>query len=148
MLQCIMGMLKLHIEQLAIYTERVKGIEEEGELKKIQWTKDDVWSAAKRRQDDEERYWIELRRKQEGIKNAQEEEEEKQIVHRNIDRICGDILNSQSRKRTPSITMTDADEEKEIPQPPPEMAPEIVTQTVTATLSTDDSDPDDIDPEP
>ena len=176
MLQCMMGMLKLHIEQLSIYTERVKGIEDDNELKRIQWTAEDVWNAVRRREDDEERYWRELKRKQNAIANGlvhpdEEDIEEKQSVHRNIDKICNDILKAHSLNQTQQRQdVTNAQMEtvnkEQIDRPTPSIdrlsddhsddnAPDVINEPVKLHDTTedderdsDDRDSDDIDREP
>merc|ERR1712228_958383 len=76
MLQDAIGLLKLYIEQLAIYTQRVKGLDSENKLKKMRWTANDVWDAVKRRQLDEDKYFL---------NEQQHKEEEKEFVHQSND---------------------------------------------------------------
>eukprot|EP01083_Nonionella_stella_P275612 936175_1 len=79
-LQNSIGMLKLYIEQLAIYTQRVRGLSDSEKLKQMKWTADDVWNAIKQRQKDEERFVNEF-----GIKCVKENNDKKDEEHADVD---------------------------------------------------------------
>eukprot|EP00484_Ammonia_sp_Unknown_P021825 CAMPEP_0197029668 /NCGR_PEP_ID=MMETSP1384-20130603/9064_1 /TAXON_ID=29189 /ORGANISM="Ammonia sp." /LENGTH=1397 /DNA_ID=CAMNT_0042458879 /DNA_START=248 /DNA_END=4441 /DNA_ORIENTATION=- len=109
-LQLAVGMLKLYIEQLSIYTQRLKGIKSQDKLRQIEWTEDDVWNAVKQRQSDEQRYMRELAEKdRESQRNIEKQQNE--VRHRNIDEICNNIISSDQIRKDDANERTKAIEE-------------------------------------